>query len=231
MSGPSLRPAGDSALLVSFDTSGRIDLEINRQAHTLAAALEATALADPLPGIGEAVPGYATLLVHYDPLVLEYADVESRVRACLVNDAVSLREPRRVEIPVVYGGAEGPDLDFVAQHSGLSVEEVVRIHTSRDYPVFLMGFTPGFPYLGGMDPAIAAPRLPTPRSRVPAGSVGIAGEQTGVYPLESPGGWRIIGRTPLRLFDANQAEPFLLAPGDLVRFVAAARVGAPAEGG
>jgi KipI family sensor histidine kinase inhibitor len=189
----------------------------------LAAALEAAALADPLFGLGEAVPGYSTLLVHYDPLVLNYAEVEARVRACLISDSVSLRQPRRVEIPVVYGGKEGPDLDFVVQHSGLSAEEVVRIHTSREYPVFLMGFTPGFPYLGGMDPAIAAPRLPTPRSRVPAGSVGIAGAQTGVYPLESPGGWRIIGRTPLRLFDPLRAEPFLLAPGDLVRFISIER--------
>lgn len=219
MTDPALRPAGDSALLVSFDTGGRIDLEINRQVHALAAALDAFNRSDPLFGLGEAVPGYATLLVHYDPLVLNYAEVEARVRACLTDDSVAVREPRRVEIPVVYGGEEGLDLDFIAQHSGLNAEEVVRIHTSRDYPVFLMGFTPGFPYLGGMDPAIAAPRLATPRSRVPAGSVGIAGEQTGVYPLESPGGWRIIGRTPLRLFDPQRAEPFLLAPGDLVHFV------------
>lgn len=231
MSKLSLRPAGDSALLVSFDTGGQIDLDTNLRAHALAAALETANQNDPMPGMGEAVPGYATLLVHYDPLLTGYAEVEARVRACLVNDAVSLREPRRVEIPVVYGGEDGPDLDFVAQHSGLSVEEVVHIHASREYPVFLMGFTPGFPYLGGMDPAIAAPRLPAPRSRVPAGSVGIAGEQTGVYPLESPGGWRIIGRTPLRLFDPLRAEPFLLAPGDLVRFVPIEQAISPLEGG
>ena len=231
MSGPSILPAGDSALLVSFDTSGRIDLEINRKAHALAAALEAANLTGPLTGMGEAVPGYATLLVHYDPLALGFEQAAARVRACLSNDAVALRDPRRLEIPVIYGGEEGPDLDFVAQHSGLSAEEVVRIHASRAYPVFLMGFTPGFPYLGGLDPAIAAPRLPTPRKRVPAGSVGIAGEQTGVYPLVSPGGWRIIGRTPLRLFDPQRDEPFLLAPGDLVRFVPLVRAGAPAEGG
>lgn len=231
MSNPFLRPAGDCALLVTFDTSGRIDLEVNRRAQGLAAALEIANQADPLPGMGEAVPGYATLLVHYDSLVLDYTEVEARVRACLVDDAVTFREPRRVDIPVVYGGEEGPDLDFVAQHSGLSAEEVVRIHADREYPVFLMGFTPGFPYLGGMDPAIAAPRLETPRSRVPAGSVGIAGEQTGVYPLDSPGGWRIIGRTLLRLFDPQRAEPFLLAPGDLVRFVPVDREDSPAEGG
>ncbi len=216
-----LRPAGDSALLVAIDTGGRIDLNANRTMHGLAAALQAAYDADPLPGMGEAVPGYATLLVHYDPLAVAYPEVEARIRACLdlAAGALAGAVPRRVEIPVVYGGEEGPDLDFVARHNNLSAEEVVRIHTSHDYPVFLMGFTPGFPYLGGLDPAIAAPRLSTPRSRVPAGSVGIAGAQTGVYPLESPGGWRIIGRTLLRLFDLQREAPFLLAPGDQVRFV------------
>ena len=107
----------------------------------------------------------------------------------------------------------------VAQHSGLSPEEVVRRHTARDYPVYLLGFTPGFPYLAGLDETIAAPRLPSPRPRVPAGSVGIAGQQTGIYPVDSPGGWRLIGWTPLRLFDPDQEPPSLLAPGDLVRFV------------
>ena len=126
---------------------------------------------------------------------------------------------RTVEIPTLYGGENGPDLSFVAEHNGLTVEEVVRIHSSRDYPVYMMGFTPGFPYLGGMDGRIAAPRLNSPRTNVPAGSVGIAGEQTGIYPMESPGGWQIIGRTETTLFDPNHEKPFLLAPGDQVRFV------------
>jgi KipI family sensor histidine kinase inhibitor len=126
--------------------------------------------------------------------------------------------PRRVEIPVKYGGEEGPDLGFVAAHNHLSEAEVIRMHASHEYPVYLMGFTPGFPYLGGLDPAIAAPRLSAPRSLVPGGSVGIAGEQTGIYPQDSPGGWRIIGRTRLRLFDLTRDPPFLLAPGDIVVF-------------
>jgi KipI family sensor histidine kinase inhibitor len=212
---PRFQPIGDSALLVTFGE--RVDLAVNRQALSLARLLAAS----PLPGLGEAVPGYATLLVHYDPLLLDYHHLEDLVRQHLSAGEVLALEPRRVEVPVVYGGEAGPDLGFVAGHAGLSEAEVVRIHSGRDYPVFMMGFTPGFPYLGGMDPAIAAPRLATPRTRVPAGSVGIAGEQTGIYPLDSPGGWRIIGRTALSLFDPSREPPFLLAPGDLVRYVPA----------
>jgi len=126
-----------------------------------------------------------------------------------------------VEIPVVYGGESGPDLAFVAAHTGLSADEVIRRHTAPTYTVYFIGFTPGFPYLGGMDVRLTAPRLETPRARVPAGSVGIAGPQTGVYPLESPGGWRIIGRTHLPLFDLSAQPPSLLSPGDEVRFVRA----------
>lgn len=214
---PRFQPAGDSALLVTFGE--QIDLGLNRQAQALARALAE----HPLSGLGEAVPGYATLLVHYDPLLLNYQDVidwlsDLESQRLSAGGALAY-QPRRVEIPVVYGGEAGPDLAFVAEHSRLPVDEVIRIHAGRDYPVFMMGFTPGFPYLGGMDPRIAAPRLATPRSRVPGGSVGIAGEQTGVYPVDSPGGWRIIGRTALKLFDPASEEPFRLAPGDLVRFV------------
>ena len=118
----------------------------------------------------------------------------------------------------------GPDLDFVSRHCGLTQAEVIALHSAGEYPVYMMGFTPGFPYLGGMDRRLACPRLETPRTRIPAGSVGIAGEQTGIYPLESPGGWRIIGRTPLRLFDLQREPPCLLAPGDMVRFVSIERM-------
>ena len=130
-----------------------------------------------------------------------------------------LWQPRVVEVPVVYGGEFGPDLDFVSLHTRLPVEEVIRLHSGGEYPVYMIGFTPGFPYLGGMDGRLASPRLETPRTRIPMGSVGIAGEQTGIYPQESPGGWRIIGRTPLRLFDLQREPPCLLSPGDVVRFV------------
>ena len=206
-------PAGDSAILVQFGE--RIDLEINRRAHALARRIAA----GPLPGIGEAVPGYTTLLVHYDPLQLDYERALEWLRA---QTGLAASEPlpaaRRVSVPVVYGGEHGPDLDFVAQHTGLSPAEVIRRHAGGEYPVYFLGFTPGFPYLGGLDPRLSVPRLLTPRTFIPAGSVGIAGPQTGIYPVDSPGGWRIIGWTPLRLFDLQQDPPALLAPGDLVSF-------------
>ena len=212
-----IRPAGEGAAWVRFGdpTSTLVDAALNRRVHALARALAADLGAD----LGEAVPGYAALVVYYDPLALTFAQVEARIQAALAQ-AVEQEERalRVVEIPVVYGGEAGPDLEFVARHNGLSEAEVAHIHSARDYPVFMMGFMPGFPYLGGMDARIAAPRLETPRSRVPGGSVGIAGEQTGIYPLESPGGWRIIGRTAARLFDPSREPPFLFAPGDVVRF-------------
>jgi KipI family sensor histidine kinase inhibitor len=161
------------------------------------------------------------LLVHYDAAVLDYPAVEATVRAAASAAAeLAAAPPRRVEIPVTYGGEAGPDLDFVARRAGLTPAQVVGLHTGREYRVYLMGFTPGFAYLGELDERIETPRLETPRLRVPAGSVGIAGRQTGIYPLESPGGWRLIGLTALTLFDPAAAAPFLLAPGDLVRFVA-----------
>lgn len=208
----SILPAGDAALLVTLGE--RIDPVVNRRVHRLAAAIAA----GRKPGVGATVPGYVALLVHYDPLLASFGEVRDWIAGLgdvAAGDAVA---PRRVEIPVRYGGTAGPDLAFVAQHNRLAAEEVVRIHTSREYPVYLMGFSPGFPYLGGMDPAIATPRLTTPRTRVPAGSVGIAGEQTGVYPRESPGGWQLIGQTDAPLFDLARDPPFLLAPGDIVTF-------------
>lgn len=193
----------------------RVDLSLNRRIHHLARAVDA----HPLPGIGAAIPGYATLLVRYDPLLLSYSQVAGWLEQIQVAESEMVAAPRRVEIPVCYGGEAGPDLAFVAAHNHLSQAEVVRLHAAGVYPVYLMGFTPGFPYLGGLDPSIAAPRLESPRPLVPAGSVGIAGEQTGIYPLASPGGWRIIGRTHLSLFDLNRDPPFLLAPGDEIVFV------------
>jgi inhibitor of KinA len=212
---PRFQPAGDSAVLVTF--SETIDPAVNRRVHAAARRIDAAALA----GVGEAVPAYASLLVHFDPLLLSYAEMVQFITSNITEASEHTSSARRVEVPVYYGGANGPDLVFVADSNRITVEAVIAIHSGRDYPVYMMGFMPGFPYLGGMDPAIASPRLSTPRSRIPAGSVGIAGEQTGIYPLESPGGWRIIGRTPLRLFDLERDPPFLLAPGDLVRFVPA----------
>jgi KipI family sensor histidine kinase inhibitor len=208
---PLLIPFGDSALLIKF--GDQIDLSINQRVHSLDALLRAK----KINGVIETVPAYATLLVYYDPLILTFAQIVEQVKTEMesVEENIS-RKPRRIEVPVRYGGE---DLQFVAAHHRISTREVINIHTSRDYTVYMMGFTPGFAYMGKLDDAIVTPRLETPRLRVDAGSVGIAGAQTGIYPIASPGGWRIIGRTSLRLFDLTADPPFLFSPGDLVRFV------------
>jgi KipI family sensor histidine kinase inhibitor len=207
----SLIPFGDSALLIKF--GDEIDLSINQRVHNLDALLHVK----KINGVIETVPAYATLLVYYDPLVLTFEQIVERVKTEMesVEENIS-RKPRRIEVPVRYGGE---DLQFVAARHHISPREVVNIHASRDYIVYMMGFTPGFAYMGKLDDAIATPRLETPRVRVEAGSVGIAGAQTGIYPIASPGGWRIIGRTSLRLFDLTADPPFLFSPGDLARFV------------
>ncbi len=210
----SILPLGDSALLIHL--GDEIDPAINRRVH----ALDALLRMHSEPGVAELVPAYATLLVHYDPLVLTYAQVSAWAEAHMHEASDTFAQPaHRIEVPVRYGGEQGPDLRAVAEYHHASVNEIVRLHTSRDYTVFMMGFTPGFPYLGKLDDALVTPRLETPRTRVPAGSVGIAGAQTGIYPIDSPGGWQIIGHTSLRLFDLSAPEPFLFAPGDAVRFV------------
>ena len=134
-------------------------------------------------------------------------------------EAVKSRKPRRIEVPVRYGGEKGPDLEFVASHCGLRVEDVIRIHNERIYTIYMMGFTPGYPYMGKLDDRLIMPRLETPRTRVPAGTVAIAGLQTGIYSIESPGGWQLIGWTPLKLFDFGSSSPFLFWPGDEVKFI------------
>ncbi len=207
-------PVGDSGLLIHF--GDEIDLSTNQRVH----ALDGRLRAHPIEGVIETVPAYATLLVHYDPLQLTYAQVSDWVRAESARvESAAPRKPRRIEVPVRYGGENGPDLHFVASQHSIEAEEVARIHASRDYIVYMMGFTPGFPYMGKLDDAITAPRLETPRTHVAAGSVGIAGAQTGIYPIDSPGGWRLIGRTSLSLFDLQANPPFVFSPGDAVRFV------------
>jgi KipI family sensor histidine kinase inhibitor len=212
-----LLPEGEGGLLVQLGDG--VDADVNARVHALARAV-ARSLG---PLVVEVVPSYASLLVVFDPLRLPRERLEARVAALAGRvERVRAGPPRRVlELPVCYGGDLGPDLDDVARATGLAPADVVARHAAPVYRVFLLGFTPGFPYLGGMDPALACPRLPTPRLRVPAGSVAVAGPQTGVYPVESPGGWRILGRTPLRLFDPAPAaaRPFLVAPGDGLRFV------------
>jgi KipI family sensor histidine kinase inhibitor len=208
---PRLAPLGDSALLIVF--GDRIDPALNRRALALAKAL-----AD-LPGVTDRVPAYASLALHYDPCVWSHDGLVEAVTPYLADEGGAALEDRRLRIPVCYGGEHGPDLDAVARHCGLAPDEVIARHSGGEYLVYFLGFTPGFAYLGGLDPALATPRRGAPRSSVPAGAVGIAGEQTGIYPQASPGGWRLIGRTPLRLFDPLREPPCVLAPGDRLRFV------------
>ncbi|MFT7774144.1 5-oxoprolinase subunit PxpB [Roseateles sp.] len=170
-------------------------------------------------GVQGLVPGMNNLTLLFDPLQTEVADLEDTVRALWGRPLRAHRLGRRIDIPVRYGGVDGPDLANVAAHCGLSTDEVVRRHTAAEYVVYFIGFQPGFAYLGGLDESLHTPRRAEPRVGVPAGSVGIGGAQTGIYPLATPGGWQLIGRTALSLFAPLSEPPTLLAPGDRVRFV------------
>lgn len=207
-------PAGDSALVVEI--GDEILPEINRKIRGLVLALER----EHLPGIREYIPTYRSLLVLYDPADILFAElVEQITRIESQLETLPLPEPKIIDIPVVYGGEFGPDMGFVAQHTHLSEAEIIALHTGSEYLVYMLGFTPGFCYLGGMAAQLETPRLTNPRTRIPAGSVGIAGKQTGIYPIESPGGWQLIGRTPLRMFDPNREPAVLVNAGDYIRFV------------
>ncbi len=208
-----LKPLGDSALLVEL--GDKIDSAINQRVHALNALLQANSIA----GIVETVPAYCTLLIHYDPLILTLNQVThwAQDKLTQVDDSLH-RKPRQLEVPTRYGGASGPDLETVAVSKGMSTADVVRIHSEREYIVYMMGFTPGFPYLGTLDERLIMPRMDTPRTLVKAGSVAIAGSQTGIYPLASPGGWHLIGWTALKLFDPLSESQFLFSPGDVVKF-------------
>ena len=209
-----IKPLGDSALLVEF--GNEINLTINQRVHAFNALLQTNSIT----GIIETVPAYCTLLIHYDPLILTFDEVAHWVWDKLTQlDDSFHRTPRQLEVPVRYGGASGPDLETVAASKGISIADVIRIHSAREYNVYMMGFTPGFPYLGTLDERIVMPRLETPRTLVHAGTVAIAGSQTGIYPLDSPGGWHLIGWTPLKLFDLASDSPFLFSPGDVVKFI------------
>jgi KipI family sensor histidine kinase inhibitor len=209
-----IRPSSDRSLLVSL--GNQISPELHGEVVRLLRAFE------ELPrGILNLHPAYSSVLIDFDPRRLGHAEVEEMVRQRIEQaEGAPLDQSCRVEIPVRYGGEYGPDLEDVGRHTGLSPAEVIRLHTSADYLVYFLGFSPGFPYLGGLPPELATPRLLAPRKKVPAGSVAIGGSQTGIYPMETSGGWRIIGRTTLRLFDAEASPPALLRAGDHVRFVA-----------
>ena len=201
----------------SIEFGDRVDTNLNRRVHALDALLEDASLA----GVVERVPTYRSLLVIFDPLKTDSVALQTELLRLAGGDLTQrpFTARRLIRIPVRYGGSDGPDLDDVAVHCGLSPADVVAQHAAVTYQVAMLGFAPGFTYLLGLPPALATPRLATPRLRVPPGSVGIAGNQTGIYALSTPGGWRIIGRTPLQLFDPDREEPFLVEAGDRVRFV------------
>ncbi|MBR1698070.1 MAG: 5-oxoprolinase subunit PxpB [Anaerovibrio sp.] len=204
---------GDCAVSVEFGQE--ISLEINHKVMALKMVLEQK----PIRGIVEMIPTYCSLLIQYDPMELRYGQLREKLYT-LVNqlDKVEMPPKQVVEIPVAYGGEYGPDLGEVARVHNISEDEVIKLHTEPEYPIYMLGFVAGFPYLGGMNKAIATPRKKSPRLKIEAGSVGIAGEQTGIYSVESPGGWQIIGRTPLKLYDVNRNEPVLLKAGQYIKF-------------
>jgi inhibitor of KinA len=206
-----IRPASDRSLVVYF--GDEISLEVHREVARLTQRLQG------LRGILNVHPAFASILVDFDPRFFRHEEIEASIRERAASGAGETAAPGRlVEIPVCYGGEHGPDLEDVARHSGLTPERVIELHTAAEYTVYFVGFATCFPYLGGLPPELATPRLPAPRKQVPAGSIGIAGAQTGIYPVPSPGGWRLIGRTPLRLFDPESVPPPLLRLGDRVRF-------------
>ncbi|MBB3108495.1 inhibitor of KinA [Paenibacillus phyllosphaerae] len=221
-----LHPLGDAAVLI------RLGDMIDRRTNERVNAIMAKLAQDPIPGMIECVPAYTSVTVHYDPIrvhklhtraVQPSGSLYDSVCAMLEERMASIgpaaqAASRIVEIPVLYGGEQGPDLQYVADYHGLSVEEVVQLHSGGDYLVYMIGFAPGFPYMGGLPPRLATPRRATPRTTIPAGSVGIGGAQTGVYSLATPGGWHIIGRTPLALFRPDGTPPSYLAAGDSVKF-------------
>jgi KipI family sensor histidine kinase inhibitor len=210
-----IRECGDSMLLIEF--APVIDPVVNERAIVVAERLRRRGLR----GVHDVAPGYCTVGVHFDPLQTDLPALEAAIadEGSSVEHLETCADRAVIDIPVSYGGTDGPDLDAVARQCGLSEREVIARHTARVYRVYMLGFVPGFAYMGGVDPSIAMPRHRVPRERVPAGSVGITGQQTGVYPVESPGGWQLIGRTDTVMFDPNRDRPSLLAAGDLVRFV------------
>jgi KipI family sensor histidine kinase inhibitor len=212
--GVQFQPASDQSLLVYFGR--QITLDANQRVRRLLYLLESK----PIEGVRNLHPAYCSLLVKFDALKLSHGRLETILRHYLDRlEAVSLPEPRHLEIPVCYGGEFGPDLDDVATLHTMTPDKIIKLHSSVTYVVYFLGFVPGYPYLGELPPALATPRLATPRQRVPPGSIAIGGNQTGVYPLATPGGWRLIGRTPVAMFRPDRHNMSLLAIGDRVRFV------------
>ena len=212
---PRYQAVGESAILLEF--SDVMSPVVNNRVRALDSRMREVSLA----GVIEWIPAYISLMVKYDPRSVQFEAVKLWINNCLDSSFADTElEERCIEIPVRYGGEDGPDLEYLAAFLNLSQADVVFRHTQSEYRVAMMGFTPGFAYLTGLDPSLSTPRRETPRIHVPVGSVGIAGTQTGVYPLDSPGGWQLIGRTDKTLFNPDHDFPFLLSPGDIVRFTA-----------
>ncbi len=207
------RLMGDRGLLLEF--GDEINYEINQRVRRMALALQL----ETIPGMIEIVPTYRSLLVLYNPFILPLNTLKNRLKQIEESlPETPLPGPQFKKIPVVYGGVYGPDLEFVAQYHGISPDEVIRLHCSKPYFIYMIGFMPGYPYMGELPDALITPRLKTPRLSVPKGSVAIAQKQTGIYSMESPGGWQILGRTPVELFDPQRDPPALLKMGDWVQF-------------
>ncbi len=212
---PVYRKMGDCSLLV--EVGDEIDIDVNQKVRELFAGLKT----DPLAGVVDTVPGYRSLLIIFDPLETTLRQIQEEVQHLLRTlDPSQLPEPKTMKVPVVYGGEYGPDLKWVADYHGTTPEEVIRFHTGHTYHVYMIGFMPGYPYMGELPEEIVTPRRETPRTVVPRGSVGLAQKQTGIYSAQSPGGWQIIGWTPLILFDSTKWPPGLLEMGDRVKFYA-----------
>ena len=206
---------GDSA--INIVVADAISAEASALVRSAAARIQAAGIA----GIEDIVPTFCAVMVAYNPEIISYEELISAVHANLDGlSAEGASAGKTIVIPVCYGGEFGEDIAFVASHAGLTEQEVIDIHTGRDYLIFMLGFLPGFAYLGDMDKRLHTPRLSNPRTSIPAGSVGIGGEQTGIYPLASPGGWQLIGRTPVKPYDPTRAEPILYRAGDYIRFFA-----------
>ena len=210
---PVFLPSGDRAFVVQFGSE--IDPEVNALVHRATSAIERA----DLDGVVELVPTYRSLMVHYEPSLAHPGDLQNAILSLDLSETVESGGQRIVEIPTLYGGEFGPDIGFVAENARMTESEVIATHSGTDYLVYAMGFSPGFPYLGGLDPRLNTPRLTTPRTLIPGGSVGIAETQTGAYPVASPGGWQLIGRTPLKLFEPESDPPAIINAGDRVCFV------------
>lgn len=206
--------AGDASLLIEFGKE--ISPEINSKITAVVQLMKE----QHIEGVVDIIPAFCSLLINYDPRVISYDDITKRMKRILKMDIKAGEARKRVfEIPVCYGGKYGPDLAFIAENAGISEEEVIEIHSSRDYLIYMLGFLPGFCYLGGLDEKIHTPRLANPRLKINAGSVGIGGSQTGIYPLDSPGGWQLMGMTPVKTYDPDREVPILLSAGDYIRFI------------